>query len=92
LSLTRGLQSTINRFSYFTSTASGGGSDLHFYIEELGPGETFISASGANYLPLSSVPEAPAWALMLVGLDGVGGIRGAMRGSRRRQFGPIAAA
>lgn len=80
--LTRGLQSTINRFSYFTSTASGGGSDPHFY-EELSPGETF-SASGANYLPLSPVPEAPGWALILVGLDGVGGIRAAMRGSGRR--------
>jgi hypothetical protein len=62
-----------NCYNYFTATATAGGGDPHFYIEELSSGDTFSAASGASYLPLSPVPEPTAALLMLSGL-GVGGL------------------
>jgi len=52
-----------------------------------GPGELWAAKGGsyvvtsAGTLTLSSTPEPAAWALMLIG---VGGIGGALRGARRR--------
>jgi hypothetical protein len=61
----------INCYNYYTANAKISYGDPTFFIEELGPGESFSAASGVNYL-MSPVPlPAAAW-LMLSGLGGLG--------------------
>ena len=53
------------------------------------PGYSLEFSSGVGNSPLSAAPEPATWAMMLVGLGGIGA---AMRSSRRKMWGAAAAA